>query len=42
VNGEPVDLGDDEAFQLVLSVAEGRIGVEDIADRLITRRRPEG
>ena len=36
VNGEPPDLGDDEAFQLVLSVAEGRIGVEDIADRLIT------
>ena len=35
VNGEPVDLRDDDAFQLVLDVAEGRIGVEDIADRLI-------
>ena len=34
VNGEPVDLEDDEAFQLVLDVAEGTIGVEDIAARL--------
>ncbi|HEX6302480.1 MAG TPA: Fic family protein [Acidimicrobiia bacterium] len=36
VNGEPVDLGDDDAFQLVLDIAEGRIGVEDIVGRLIT------
>ena len=34
-NGEPVGLGDDDAFQLVLDVAEGRIDVEDIAGRLI-------
>lgn len=36
VNGEAVDLEDDDAFQLVLDVAEGRVGVEDIADRLIS------
>lgn len=36
VNGEPVDLGEDDVFQLVLDVAEGRIGVEEIADRLVT------
>jgi death-on-curing protein len=36
VNGDPVELGDDDAFQLVLDVAEGRIGVEDIEDRLTT------
>jgi death on curing protein len=36
MNGEPVDLGDDDAFQLVVDVAEGRIGVEEIADRLVT------
>ncbi|HZD23453.1 MAG TPA: type II toxin-antitoxin system death-on-curing family toxin [Acidimicrobiia bacterium] len=35
INGEPVDLDDDDAFQLVVDVAEGGIGVEDIADRLI-------
>lgn len=35
VNGEPVDLEDDDAFQLVLDVAEGGIGVEGIADRLM-------
>lgn len=34
VNGETVGLGDDDAFQLVLDVAEGRFGVEDIANRL--------
>ncbi len=34
LNGEPVDLGDDDAFQLVIDVAEGRAEVEDIADRL--------
>lgn len=36
VNDAPVDLGDDDAFQLVVDVAEGRIGVEESADRLIT------
>jgi hypothetical protein len=36
VNRDPVDLGDDDAFRLALDVAEGRIGVEDIADRPIT------
>ena len=36
VNGESVDLEDDDAFQLVMDVAEGGIGVEEIADRLIT------
>lgn len=36
INGETVDLGDDDAFQLVLAVAEGRLDVRDIADRLIT------
>jgi death on curing protein len=36
VNGEPVDLDDDDAFQLVLDVAEGEVGLEEIADRLVT------
>jgi death-on-curing protein len=36
VNGEPVDLGDNDAFRLVLDVAEGLIGVEEIAARLIS------
>jgi death-on-curing protein len=36
MNGETVELGDDDAFQLVLDVAEGRLDVEGIADRLIT------
>jgi death on curing protein len=36
INGETVELGDDDAFQLVLDVAEGRRDVEGIADRLIT------
>ncbi|HET7847032.1 MAG TPA: Fic family protein [Acidimicrobiia bacterium] len=34
MNGETVPLRDDDAFQLVLDVAEGSLGVEDIADRL--------
>lgn len=43
INGEIVDLGDDDGFQLVLDVAEGRLDVEGIADRLITTRTdPEG
>jgi death on curing protein len=36
MNGETVELGDDDAFRLVLDVAEGRLDVEGIADRLIT------
>lgn len=36
INGESVELGDDDAFQLVLAVAEGTLDVEDVADRLIT------
>lgn len=35
INGQTVELGDDEAFELVLAVAEGRLDVEDIAERLI-------
>jgi len=31
-----VALGDDDAFQLVLDVAEGEVDVEEIADRLVT------
>ncbi|MEX1005149.1 MAG: Fic family protein [Acidimicrobiia bacterium] len=43
INGENVDLGDDEAFGLVLDVAEGRLAVEQIAGRLITSQRsPKG
>lgn len=37
INGESVELGDDDAFQIVLAVAKGNLDVEDIADRLITR-----
>lgn len=36
INGESVELGDDDALQLVLAVAEGNLDVEDIVDRLIT------
>lgn len=38
INGEPIELGDDDAFQLVLGTAEGSLDVEIIADRLKTRR----
>lgn len=31
MNGETVDLGDDEAFELVLTVAEGRLNTEGVA-----------
>ena len=34
INGETVELGDDEAFELVLAVAEGHLDVEEIAARL--------
>lgn len=36
INGETVEFGDDDAFQLVLAIAEGCLDVEDIADQLIT------
>jgi len=36
LNGESVDLDDDDAFRLVLDVAEGDIEVEEIADRITT------
>lgn len=34
LNGHPVDLADDDAFNLVMGVAAGRVAVEEIADRL--------
>lgn len=37
INGARVELDDDDAFQLVLATAEGRLDVEEIADRLSTR-----
>ena len=36
-NGEPVVLADDDAFHLVLAVAEGSLDVEDIAAQLTPR-----
>ena len=36
-NGEPVELADDDAFQLVLAIAEGSLDVEDIAAQLTSR-----
>jgi death on curing protein len=35
VNGQPVELGDDDAFQLVLGVADGSLGLGEIAERLV-------
>lgn len=34
VNGYVVRLGDDDAFDLVMGVAEGRLDVDEIAERL--------
>lgn len=34
INGLEVDLTDDDAFELVMAVAEGRMEVGEIADRL--------
>jgi death-on-curing protein len=34
LNGHPVHLDDDDAFDLVMGVAEGCLGVEEIAERL--------
>jgi death-on-curing protein len=36
LNGHPVELDDDTAFGLVMAAAEGRLDVEDIAERLRT------
>jgi death-on-curing protein len=33
-NGRPVDAPDDEAFDLVIGIAEGRVELEQIADAL--------
>ncbi len=38
VNDHSVDIDDDDAFDLVTGVADGRIGVEEITDRLRSRR----
>ena len=38
-NGAPVELSDDDAFQLVLAVAEGTLDVEDIGQRLTMESR---
>ena len=43
INGATGELGDDDAFDLVLAVAEGRLDVEGIADRLAgSRKTSEG
>jgi len=34
LNGQPSDLSDDEAFALVMAIAEGSLDVEEIAARL--------
>lgn len=34
MNGHAVELDDDDAFDLVMEVAKGRLDVEEIADRL--------
>jgi death-on-curing protein len=36
-DGEPVELADDDAFQLVLAIAEGNLDLEDIAVQLTPR-----
>jgi death-on-curing protein len=35
INGKATELDDDEAFQLVVSVAEGELDADQIAERLI-------
>lgn len=43
INGETVEIGDDEAFEMVVAVAEGRLDVEGIGSRLAgSRQTPEG
>jgi death on curing protein len=39
INGEIIRLGDDDAFELVLAVAEGHLEVEAIADCLARSRK---
>lgn len=34
LNGRPLELDDDEAFEFVIDIAEGRLDVEEIAERL--------
>jgi death-on-curing protein len=38
INGEPIEVGDDDAFQLVLDTAKGSLDVASIADRLKSLR----
>lgn len=38
INGRTVELTDDDAFELVVAVADGRLEVGEIADRLVTRK----
>jgi hypothetical protein len=33
-NGQPVTFADDDAFRLVMAIAEGTLDVEDIVDQL--------
>jgi death-on-curing protein len=39
INGETIELGDDDAFELVRAVAEGRLDVDEIPDRLASSRK---
>jgi death-on-curing protein len=39
INGETIELGDDDAFELVRAVAEGRLNVDEIPDRLASSRK---
>ena len=41
INGHPVDLDDNDAFDLVMGVAKGRLDVEQIANRLGQRTTPD-
>ncbi|WP_121255690.1 type II toxin-antitoxin system death-on-curing family toxin [Nocardioides ferulae] len=40
INGHEVDMGDDDAFDLVMAVAEGTLDVEEIAAALAAHLRP--
>lgn len=41
INGHPVDLDDNDAFDLVMGVGKGRLDVEQIANRLGPRTAPD-
>ena len=41
INDHPVDLDDNDAFDLVMGVAKGRLDVEQIANRLGPRTTPD-